>query len=684
MDLPKGSSDGEDIPSDFFDDFAKEDFIEGLSVVDEWDNEEPEKLRDDANSLDDVEDLRDLIEDDRRKETQKMRQDKDRRRSSSEARMDDFIKPGSRRDPNKTNEAIKRDKELKVKQHIAKHLEEDLRPPGTELDDYYEESKKNEKNEKNFEDPPQRSSPQEMYESSEKSSPKQKMQKKRSLSPVHHRSPGKLQDAAERFYGRPGKYRVSPGRFRESPGRYRHGPGRLHQERTHRTFGRNQEPPPRYERRMYSSRKSPPFLRHPRYEPHRRSRSPHHHPGYRKERRYASPGGSPPRMSRRSRSSRSPRRHYERSRSRSPRRSSDYVQPHKEYIPPYPYTVGPQPYPAPANFIPGMSVDPNMPPAQYDVPQPYPVYNPYPYDMNPPQPVPAPIPAPGNPGLVPTLTTSQQLIPSDHTTDPSTNSMQEPADALAKLVADGILSHEDYLKLAPNKGALLQMDTNTKTDVLKRCHSAVSKLDELMPSNRVIVGLRKKTRKSIAPQFFSPLKKKPIAEFNFTEISASAIALKNKQIIDTIVSTLDLHDLVNRPKKVSSANMKDAAVQTTSSHCDKCTIREATSFTEVGTSIDQEHFSSSAHTQVLEQDLQNSKSVFTPSGSTSVGSAPISFAHMTPAQLVSQLVARAKTLKQSDNPSGRPPNQYQGRNPYDDRRGAPSYPSRSNYNQYRY
>lgn len=144
----KGSEAGdtEDIPSDFFDDFTTEEFMEGLSVIDSWDfnkekNNPPADLHRDRQKAD----LRDLISEIKSRPTSRSSQDtfakekSPRKRSVSSSRLSDFIKPGSRRDPNKTIEAIRRDKEEKVKVFLAKHLEDDLRPPGTELDDYYNE-----------------------------------------------------------------------------------------------------------------------------------------------------------------------------------------------------------------------------------------------------------------------------------------------------------------------------------------------------------------------------------------------------------------------------------------------------------------------------------------------------------------------------------------------------------------
>lgn len=146
----------EDIPSDFFDDFNKDEFIEGLNVIDSWDVEEgvsrlDSRSRINSATVDGVQDLRELIRDGKDDSKCKRsryefdapyeRQSSDNRRGSSSSRIDNYIKPGSRRDLRKTNEAIRKDKQVKVKEYLSKHLDsiDDLKPPGTELDDFLNE-----------------------------------------------------------------------------------------------------------------------------------------------------------------------------------------------------------------------------------------------------------------------------------------------------------------------------------------------------------------------------------------------------------------------------------------------------------------------------------------------------------------------------------------------------------------
>lgn len=187
--------------------------------------------------------------------------------------------------------------------------------------------------------------------------------------------------------------------------------------------------------------------------------------------------------------------------------------------------------------------------------------------------------------------------------------------------------------------------------------------------------------KALPPTFCSPLKRKLPVEFYYTNPSSAATSQHNKQLIDCIISTMGLDNVVTRPKRKIPKNMKEVACQTTKSYCDACEIRDATRLHEAFTSTEPEYFTSTVHTQVVEHDLVNSKAIFNPSGSISDG-APISIAHLTPAQLVSQLAARAKTLKQSDPASSsadymRRPNNYD----YDGRSGGSQ--QYQNYN-YRY
>ncbi|XP_021184375.3 uncharacterized protein LOC110372141 [Helicoverpa armigera] len=651
--------DGEDIPSDFFDDFTRDEFMEGLSVIDSWDDEDGggkrrEMRRINMETIDSVKDLRELISD---KEDTKQRtpnikfEDKykwrkqDHEGEGSSTSADNFTKPGSRRDPNKTNEAIKKDKEVKVKEYLAKHLEssDDLRPPGTELDDYFDGDKSKERK----------------------------------------KSPKRVSEGVEPPPHRPAWTRKEPYR---SPRRY--SPRRVSPQR-----------------RRYSPhfRRSPPRYIRPRFSPHKHFRK-----------RYSPPRHSPRRYSpsrprahsppRRRRSSRSPvRRPYESRRSRSPRSRS----PHKtdsflypndpQGAPGYPLdnSMTYQPelgavYSAPNEFssvAPGYSYPQGM---AYGTGFPAP----YSYGTQPTMPgsvpVPGPLPLPTiNPVPAPPLNAvpAPAMVPAPASTLPVLE-QKTPYDALAQLVAEGKISQEDYLKLAPNKGVSSCLDSKTMTGVMSRCNEAIRKLEKLVLPNHLmmnnhIIGVEPK---SLESKFCSPLKRQAVIEFNFTKTNGPTLAQQNKQLVESIITTIGLDKVVSRYKRKLRKDVKDAAVQTTKPYCDVCEIRESTKFHEVGTVVDPEHFSCTVHTQVVEHDLVNSKSVFNPTGSASEG-APISISHLTPAQLVSQLAARAKTLKQSSPvPPSMHQNQFGRRNPnYDyDGRGGGQQQYHHGYNQYRY
>lgn len=147
------------------------------------------------------------------------------------------------------------------------------------------------------------------------------------------------------------------------------------------------------------------------------------------------------------------------------------------------------------------------------------------------------------------------------------------------------------------------------------------------------------------PKYCSPLKRQAVVDFPFTNATGEAMSQQNKQLVDSIIATIGLQQVFIKPKKKPSKNTRDAAVQTSKPFCQACEIRQSVQFCDASTLIDSEHFSHSVQTQVIEKDLINSKAVFTHVGGIADG-APISISHMTPAQLVSQLAARAKTLKQ--------------------------------------
>ncbi|KAJ0176249.1 hypothetical protein K1T71_008423 [Dendrolimus kikuchii] len=669
----KGSEAGdtEDIPSDFFDDFTNEEFIEGLSVIDSWDFKK-EKNKSPINDASAVEsqkpDLRDLISEIKNRPTSRSSQHASTKeksplkRSTSSSRLSDFIKPGSRRDPDKTNEAIRRDKEEKVKVYLAKHLEDDLRPPGTELDDYYNEDVSLKPTEKK---------PLEVVE--EKIDKKRKRSRERRESPVKKRSPKRSPRRSPR---------KSPRRQRTSP-RSSVRPALRHSPR------RTRRSPVRRSPHHSPIRKHSPAWRNPRWQ--RRSRSP-----------YRSRRSRSPQISRRSRSPLR-RRDLRRSRSRSIGNIID------NFL--YPKSVDNVYHPSniPYPNVEGQFAAPGVP---FMAPQ-EPVYSEYygsgydyggppgPMGIGAPQPMPMSLmgPAPAVPlaiapnPTVPSMVPAPQLLSSSPSqpTNPPKHLVEysNPQDGLAKLYEEGKISKEDYLKLAPNKGVSYTMDTQTRVKVLNRCHDLVSKLSKLLLPRRLVVNMKTigTEQKSLPQKYCSPLKRQAHIDFNYTMHNSSMAQQRNKRLIDTIIATLGLETVVTRSKS-SSKNMKDAEVQTTKPYCEVCDIREYTKKCEASTSIDTKHFSSSVHTQVIEEELLSSKAVFNPSGSVGEG-ATMSIAHMTPAQLVSQLAARAKTLKQSDGEQSSHGNQFNRWNQpnnnynYGSRGGGPAS-SQQYQNYYRY
>ncbi|XP_022114665.2 uncharacterized protein LOC110992954 isoform X2 [Pieris rapae] len=636
----KESSDGEDIPSDFFDDFCKDDFME---VIDSW-NDDTKDSRPTVKerALDNVDDLRELIPNQNRKNSHS-KQHSPHETEYEVERLNEYIRPGSRRDPNKTKQAIKRDKEVKVKELLAKHLEsmDDIRPPGTELDDYFDESRNSEKK-KFFEEVT-----------------------RRHMSEKRPRSPSPLKHAVERRKDSPRNRRESPLRKRrdspsrhrrDSPSRFRRGSPRYNRDSPVRM--RRDWSPKRREIRGFRDRG------HSRLSPIYITRRPHvlHRSPRRSPKRYQSPD------LRRERRSRSPYKRYK-SRSSSQSRREEI----KDHDDKYLYTASQyvQNTGTSSQYVQNTGTSYQQPPECFAA---------YTEQYYPAEAVPQPVPAPINSMPPPNMVPAPFQMSSGSLQNLDTN-LATQCDALAKLVADGKLSHEDYLKLAPIKGATPNMDPKERVAVLNRCRLAMENLSKLGLPNRLLMNTRIKPQKeekqtTLVKKFCSPLKRQGVVEYNFSTSSKSLMVQRNKEIIDSIISALSLEKIVAKPKKVRN-DMKDASVQTTLPVCEVCDIRESTKFSDMSTSINPEYFSSSVHTQVIEEDLYSSKSLFNPSGSSSSGP-PISIAHLTPAQLVSQLAARAKTLKHTDTSHSAPRRNFDNYH-----RGGNQYQN-SNYNNYRY
>ncbi|XP_014359916.2 uncharacterized protein LOC106711994 [Papilio machaon] len=662
----------EDIPSDFFDDFNKEEFMEGLSVIDSWDvKENPQsrssRSRINAAAIDGVSDLRELIGDSREdrhandddvirdqnkigepRETSNQRYSSNSGHYHHSSQLDNYIKPGSRRDLRKTNEAIRKDKAVKVKEYLSKHLDsiEDLKPPGTELDDFLNEpsapskrkprSRSREKHSRHTSprDPKFLKSPKREYHFKDKR--------------IYYNSRHYENHRGHPYFKPYHKFRQQSPNWKKH---YNYNYPRQNVRGGHSPGPRNnfRLSPPSFGARGRSPRRRSPRLRSPRGRSSRgrssKGRSPH---------RY-SPRRQSPRRRSRSRSPRSSNYKYSDKRLSMEQKDSFLYPVEMSQIPvPVLNTDGEtshgefyghhhlSEYPA---GTPGYSyMQSSFPNAGFDYGTPTDSMN---IGMS--QPTPALIMT-ATPSMVPppvasSLATLQ--VPSGSVR----TSSEKPYDALAKLVVEGKLSKEDYLKLAPNKGTFMEKATATqvRVKVLDRCLQALTKLSKLELPNRLFLNnaLLEQEHKSLTPKYCSPLKRQAPVDFYFTKTDCeSETVRKNRQIIDNIISTIGLSDIVLRSKKNNNKNMADAAVQTTTPFCEVCYIRENTKTNDADTSIDRESFTATVHTQVVDEDLLSSKSVFNPSGGAG-NHEHISIAHLTPAQLVSQLAARAKTLKQS-------------------------------------
>ncbi|GBP58052.1 hypothetical protein EVAR_39768_1 [Eumeta japonica] len=681
-------SETEDISSDFFDDFSKEEFIEGLSVIDSWDDGQ-KVTRIDSEKIDSVKDLRELITNnsEKRYDHQKLKAliskyKIDRRFKNKQSPINQSehkrlldIKPGSRRDPAKTNMAIRKDKEIKVKQYLAKHLEEsneDLRPPGTELDDYFEGVAKTVKKNIKASLTPEK---QKLLRASPKSKPiRKRLSRSKSRSPYRRRrlSPSRRLSPMKR------SRRLSPMKHSSRHSSPRYSPTYSNYQ-SHRL----------YKQQWQSVKHSSPKRR---YTPIRRQRS--RTPLSSSRRRLPN---STSRSTRRSHSLSprwSPTPSLRRSIHRSPSHKEHFLyldKPMSDFN-----SVTTEPYVAPGPPHWEMNTVPQEPPLQYsDVAtysyinnsaSPYPGYSgqyeygvpcsgsgvpiaaaPYDTDIfaqctplvQVPQPVPAPalpvstpavpIPAPVLPVPAPALvltgpsvasvltnTTTDVIIPASLTQTSSASSeiTVKPAfDPLTQLLAEGKISKEDYLKLTPNK-------------VLTRCYEAMNKLNKLQLPNRLVMPTHLGNEpKALAVSHCSPLKRQMTIEFQFTNANFAATEQRNKQLIDSIATAVGLQHVLRR--KPTLKNTRETGVQTSHPSCVMCEIRESTGRRDVGTCVEREQLSRTTHTQVDEKELASTRTVFVPGGGVAT-SAPLSISHMTPAQLVSQLAARAKSLKDTE------------------------------------
>lgn len=639
----------DNIPSDFFDDFAKDDFIKGLSVIDSWGDDNEKKGLDKGGS----ENIS-AVENSQGKCTIEPNKPKEQVR-----RKEHYVSIGKRRDPAKTILAIKKDKELKVKQMLTKCLESnaDLKPPGTELDEFYEHNnedvttKKRQKSSNESKchereishsnrslkreschrgrlpkNSPRRHDPHKSSRLSDSHSSHHDHQKslkhyhysqsKRSRSPIwlipFERSPlnsraPKLSRSPRRRSRSPMK-RLSPRRqtsfsphqrHSRSPHRRQHSP---YQRQSHSYRQQSDSPHRPQPSSLHRRRSRSPLRRRSRSSHRRRSRSSHR---------------------RRSRSSR-------RRQTRSPHRRASISPPHQTSLD---YIYSSQQQAANYTTNPYLNTTP-VPGYTYPPAESTPYSGIYSFDYQSPDqsslvpvPVPAPVPAP----------------------IPAQNSPLKLANQYSNLnvAPDGSISHIN----APKGGSVegWSMDLTSKVELLARCHDAVSNLSRLHLPNRLVILNENMPPdpKPLTSRYCSPLKRQPIISFNFTNVSGKTD--QNKQLVDAITATVGLDSYVVKPQE-KSRTTADKGVQTSTPFCQVCEIRDNIVFKNVETKIDASHFCSSVESQVIDNELLNSKSIYKSAGGISDG-APVSICHLTPAQLVSQLAARAKTFKRNDNTS---------------------------------
>ncbi|KAK9885540.1 hypothetical protein WA026_012291 [Henosepilachna vigintioctopunctata] len=156
----------EDVPDDFFDDFSNQDFMDGLDIVDAWDEtvknkklqEQDKEDKQSKNKKNSREGKSRSAERDKRKRSleRRKRSREKRHKENSPCRKRPVEEREIRRDPSKTKRDIEKDRENYVKKKeqklISQVIETGLVPPGmetevnlSELEDKSKESKGKEK-----------------------------------------------------------------------------------------------------------------------------------------------------------------------------------------------------------------------------------------------------------------------------------------------------------------------------------------------------------------------------------------------------------------------------------------------------------------------------------------------------------------------------------------------------------
>ncbi|XP_030763714.1 serine/arginine repetitive matrix protein 1-like [Sitophilus oryzae] len=555
----------EDVPDDFFDDFEKEDFMAGLDIVDEDEEGEAQEERDKFTIEKQVEKeipikkTKKKIERVRKKikkpaksanqegivltadeELKQLDAEIDKAKTTNKPKKQKITIDADtfdiRRDPEKTRQAIQKDKiktaKDKEKRRITDIVQTGLVPPGMELEVDLEDVQQNYRPIRDLREKlkPKKSrtrSPQKTHDSPPKKrrsrsknkvSPKRKSQSKNKLSPKRKSqsknriSPKRKSRSKNRS---PRKQSPSPPRKRssKSPLRRRRADTRnlVYRRSPYRSKSPRRSPIRRSPK--YNLRRSPPM-----YPRKSRSRSP-----ILVRRRSRDRGTSPLYRRSRNRSS-SPRPRRYRSRSRSPRKPlrnkekmsfleelavklNETRAPSAPVIPPapvmYSVTVPPQPVVVPAPVPAPVPQVPYFPPVVPRAPAQPPPQQQQPYD-------------PYDQSFFIGTPPSKQPGPSQQHSNgvPAKNKMP----SIAKLFEDQKIRLSDYLAITakPQVSSSTSEKLQEKIRAIQRCQEAVKILSEKRFSGPLLITKTDTYKPPIDDQRVSPLLRRPVVLFPFT------------------------------------------------------------------------------------------------------------------------------------------------------------------------
>lgn len=675
----------EDVPSDFFDDFLNNDFMDGLDVVDIWDDEcekkegRTKKSKSKSRSRSRRRDSRSrrrrsrsssifrsrrYREEYKRRGRSRERRSRDRRsrekyRSKGEKDSDgDESNVDHRRDPVKTKRDIQKDKATCAKKEEEKSISEKLKvvetglvPPGTELEVDLNEFKPV--------DP--------KTDSKSKGANREKRKSD---------SPQKRVDRTSRPYGNKRSYRYS-----RSPN------------------WRKSRSPARYSR-------SPPSKRRRSVE--RRSRRDYSADRYRRRSRSLSFEISPEATSDRNRE-----KHSTSWSKRSSSNTRDFLeelatklaksekkkyynkvkeiiaQPPKQQPPPTYHPVPPvsAPVPVPAPMRPPVPyfpqhMDPNT---QYDhhffIGQQFPInpmHYPHPQLQGMPHPVGHMIPPP----VAPPMQATSQIPVNNFSNTPIDTSnnikvgVQKEKEVIHKLFEDKKISLSDFLSMsAKHADSTEPINVQKKIKVISLCQDAIKILgNELQLSGRFFLKkAQKELEKPQEGKLMSPLRRIPVVRFSFTTPSKSGEEKSTMQStmskLLTSVGVVEIPTLVAptpspRPRVVPEPTRQtidsptfksnhDVSCPTTKSamlnkmcqtdlKCQVCEVRKSRTF--VNKEVQCELNSVSVGTQIAEDDLLRMGARPPPPDNLKTQS----LAHLTPAQLMRNTLTGEDHLRLSD------------------------------------